>query len=75
MIYLADSAIHLSNNWDQVWKRVCENDIFCSEKESGFREQGGTPPSRIPKSTPREKDQHKLHKVKMQRTNEIFQNQ
>ena len=29
-----------------------ENDIFWSEIGSGFGEPGGTPPSRIPRSTP-----------------------
>ena len=29
-----------------------ENDIFWSEIGSGFGEQGGTPPPRIPSSTP-----------------------
>ena len=33
-------------------KTGVENDIFWSEIGSGFGEPGGTPPSRIPRSTP-----------------------
>ena len=30
-----------------------KNEVFWSEIESGFGEPGGTPPPRIPRSTPR----------------------
>ena len=35
-------------------KKDVENYIFWSEIGSGFGEPGGTPPPRIPRSTPRE---------------------
>ena len=38
----------------QIWKRVWKNDIFWSEIGSGFGKPGGSPPPRIPKSTPRD---------------------
>ena len=36
-----------------VWKRVWKITFFWSEIRSGFEEPGGTPPQRIPRSTPR----------------------
>ena len=35
-------------------KTGVKNDIFWSERGSGFGEPGGAPPSRIPRSTPSE---------------------
>ena len=46
-----------SENWYGFYrsglKTGVENDIFWSEIGSGFGEPGGTPPPRIPRSTPR----------------------
>ena len=36
-------------------KTGVKNDTFWSERGSGFEEAGGTPPSRIPRSTPTSK--------------------
>ena len=35
-----------------VWKRVWKITFFLSDIEAGFGEPGGTPPQRIPRSTP-----------------------
>ena len=37
---------------DLVWKRVWKITFFLSDIEAGFGEPGGTPPQRIPRSTP-----------------------
>ena len=37
---------------DQVWKRMWKMTFFSSEIGSGFGEPGGTPPTRIPRSSP-----------------------
>ena len=51
------SAYSRSQNGCGFWipgmKTGVENDIFWSEIGSGFGDPGGTPPSRIPRSTPR----------------------
>ena len=48
--------MRIRNGFDSLFwsglKTGAENYIFCSEIRSGFGELGGTPPGRIPGSTP-----------------------
>ena len=50
-----------------------ENDIFWSETGSGFGEQGGTPPPRIPRSTPGNEKFNHLHLCLFIRANQALQ--